>query len=206
MMGPAAKPAKHLILAAALAFVGAGDRALAQDDGSAAAFMQGAVGLSVGVVQRRDYGEGNASRLLLEPVFHSYVPLGDDRMFGRVSVHGGYIWQQPEMPRAVRIEEKDIYGGFALGLVWDGVVVPSLTGGAQVVNRTISFKASDPVDVQKDPISRSETLFGWFAQVGLGVPLLQGRLVFEPFYRHRWFADDPRESWGYGVETTYQLF
>lgn len=168
--------------------------------------MQGAGGLSLGVVNRRDYGEGHSTRILVEPVFHLYFALPPDQLFVRTSLHFGYLWQQPEMPRAVRVEERDLYGGVGVGLLWDWIVIPSLSLGPQLVHRQTQLKTSTPVRVAQDPISRSEQLLGWFVQAGVGVPLLKGLLVFEPFYRYRWFADDARESWGYGLETSVQIF
>jgi hypothetical protein len=171
-----------------------------------AAVFQGAVGMGLGVINRDDYGEGSSSRLLIEPVFHGYLALPIDRLFARGSLHGGYLWQQPEMPRALRIEEKDAYLGLGLGLVWDGLLTVSLSGGPQFVHRKIELRTEGPIEATDDKISRTESMVGWFLQAGVGIPILDGLFVVEPFYRYRWFKDDERESWGYGVEASVQVF
>lgn len=184
-----------------------GDRALAADQGGQSSkFVQGAAGLSVGVLSRRDYGEGTATRLFFEPVFHSYFALPVNQLYARASFQFGYRWQQPEMPQAIRVEETDIYGALGGGLVWDWIVTTSLSGGPEFVRRTITLKTAAPIDVPKDAVSDTEMLLGWYAQTGFGISMLRGFLLFEPFFRYRWFGDDAREGWGYGLETTFQIF
>ena len=183
------------------------DRALAADSGKASSkFVQGAAGLSVGVLNRRDYGEGTATRLFFEPVFHSYFALPVTQLYAKASLQFGYRWQQPEMPQAIRVEETDIYGAFGGGLVWDWILPTSLTGGSEFVRRTITLKTASPIDVPRDEVSDTETLLGWYGQFGFGISMLRGFLLFEPFFRYRWFGDDAREGWGYGLETTFRIF
>ena len=178
--------------------------ALAQTDSSPG--FQLAAGTSLGWLSRRDFGEGYSERIYLEPVVHGYVATPFRNLFFRPSVMFSYIWDQPEMPQALRVEEYDLYLGFGAGLVYDWFVVPSLSLGSQIVRREIRLVTKNAVAVERDRISRSEKLFALYVQLGLGVPLFHGFLVMEPFYRFRYFADDPRESGAYGIEMTLQIF
>jgi hypothetical protein len=168
--------------------------------------FQLAAGTSLGWLSRRDFGEGNSERFYLEPVVHGYFPTPVQHLFLRPSLMASYVWTQPEMPQALRIEETDFYFGLGAGFVYDWVVLPSLSFGAHWVNRSIKLVTKDPVTVENDQISRSENLTALYAQLGLGVPLFEGFLVIEPFYRFRVFLDDERESGAYGIETTLQIF
>jgi hypothetical protein len=169
-------------------------------------FFQGAVGTSFGFVNRRDYGEGDSRRFFLEPAFHAYLALPVDGLFGRGTFHFSYVWQQPEMPQSLRVKEQDLYAGLGMGLVYDWYVIPAVTVGMQFARRDIKIETSAPIQSNGSRISETENLMGYYTQLGVGIPLLHGVMVFEPFYRLRFFPEDEREGAAYGIDVSVQLF
>jgi hypothetical protein len=169
-------------------------------------FFQGAVGANFGFLNRRDYGEGDSRRFVFEPVFHGYLALPVDGLFARGTFHFSYVWQQPEMPQSLRVTERDLYAGLGMGMVYDWHVIPAVTVGMQFVRRDIKIETSVPVRGNGSQMSDTENLIGYFTQLGLGIPLLNGLMVFEPFYRFRFFPEDEREGAAYGIDVSVQLF
>lgn len=164
-----------------------------------------AAGTSLGFSRRADYGEGSSDLFFLEPVVHAYVPTPLERLFVRVSLRASYVWNQNEMPRALRVEENDVYLGLMAGILFDWILVPSLELGGQYIHRAIELKAAEPLTLNVDNISGSETLYAMLIQAGLGIPLFEGVLVLEPFIRQRFIPEDARERVSYGMEVSVQL-
>lgn len=189
------------IIAASFCVVASG-RAVA----AAPALIQGAVGSSFGFFDRRDFGEGNSRRFFLEPLFHAYLGLPVERLFARGTFYFSYVWQQPEMPQSLRVTERDLYAGLGTGLLYDWYVIPAVSVGLQYVRRKIELETAGPIQGGGSQIGGSENLLGYFTQLGVGIPLLHGLLVFEPFYRFRFFPKDEREGAAYGIDVSVQVF
>jgi hypothetical protein len=194
--------AKCLALFAGLASVQVPIHASAEER----SVFQGAVGTSFGFLNRRDYGEGDSRRFFIEPAFHAYLALPVAGLFGRGTFHFSYVWQQPEMPQSLRVTERDLSAGLGMGLVYDWYVIPAVTVGAEFARRDIKIETSTPIQSNGSRISDTENLIGYFTQLGVGVPLLHGLMVFEPFYRFRFFPKDEREGAAYGIDVSVQLF
>lgn len=165
-----------------------------------------ATGLGTGWFRRADFGSGTSERLMIEPVLHAYFPFGDSPWQFKSSVSLSVHFDQQEMPRAIQVKEQDWALGIGAGVAYNWVYVPSITLGAQYVARTIALESQPPVNVAADDISDFENLFGAYVQFGVGVPILEGRILFEPFYRYRRLISDDRDAGAYGVETTWLIF
>jgi hypothetical protein len=76
----------------------------------------------------------------------------------------------------------------------------------QFARRDIKIETSAPVQSNGSRMSDTENLIGYFTQLGVGIPLLSGLMVFEPFYRFRFFPKDEREGAAYGIDVSVQLF
>jgi hypothetical protein len=76
----------------------------------------------------------------------------------------------------------------------------------QFARRDIKIETSAPIQSNSSRISETENLIGYYTQLGVGIPLLHGVMVFEPFYRLRFFPEDEREGAAYGIDVSVQLF
>lgn len=178
-----------------------GPRAAASSEGGFAM----AAGTSLGFSRRADYGEGSSDRFFIEPLVHAYMPTPVERLFVRATLHASYMWDQNEMPQSLRVEESDTYFGLLAGVLFDWVLIPSFELGGQYIHRAIELKGADPITLNVDNISGSETLYAFVIQGGLGIPLFEGLLVLEPFLRQRFIPEDAREGVGYGMEVSVQF-
>lgn len=164
-----------------------------------------ATGVTLAWTVRHDYGEHTWRRFMPESITYFYLPLASS-LYLRTGARLGYAWIQQQMPQAVRIEETDLMISGEAGLLWDWYVVPALSFGAGIDQRTIKLKTEAPVDTAEDDISTKETLPFWDAQLGVGIPIASGRVVLEPFARYWNLKGDDRSHWTFGLETTVGIF
>jgi hypothetical protein len=162
-------------------------------------------GASFGFARRLDFGEGASDRFFIEPLVHAYFPTPLSQLFVRASLHGSYMWDQNEMPQALRVVENDAYIGFQMGLVFDWILVPAFSIGGQYIHRTVDLVVSEPISAQSDRVSGSENIFAFLIQAGLGFPISDGLFVIETFLRQRFIPEDSREGVTYGLELTVQV-
>jgi hypothetical protein len=168
--------------------------------------LQGAAGVSVGWLERRDYGEATRANFIPEVVGYTYLSLGH-RLFLRPGVRIGYSGlSQPDMPAAVAMREHDVAFSAEAGLVFDATVVPSLSVGTGVVARSVSLTTQAPVAAGDEQLSHWEALPMIYSQLGLGLPMWKGKLLVEPFVRTEWLRGDPRSHWRYGLDITVRVF
>jgi hypothetical protein len=162
-----------------------------------------AVGLGAGFQSRADFGTGTRGALATELVAHAYAPLRG-RLHLRAGLRLGLVGlDQAEMPRAVRLEERDLAAGAEVGVVLDGVVVPSFSVGGALVTRFLRLELAPPV---VGGGARTEVLPALHAQLGLGFPVAGGRVVFEPHVRRELVVGDDRIGWRIGADVTVTLF
>lgn len=153
---------------------------------------------------RKDYGEDPYFRFGGELPLYAYIPIAKP-LWLRSGLRLGYTDDQPEMPSAVKIRERDFSYAFEAAAVWDWYLMPSLGFGYGVINRRIDLKTSHKLDVEDDKISGSETLSFWQSQLGLGIPILEGLIVMEPFLRYWNIKSDNRSNWSFGFDLTVQI-
>lgn len=166
-----------------------------------------AAGTALSWLEVQDYGEERRSNFIPELVGYGYWPVLSERWFLRPGLRLGYAGlTQADAPQDLRFEERDVLWSAELGLLYDGVVIPSFTLGGGLLHRWIDVDAASSITVSESQFSRTETL-GWgYAQVGLGIPFAQGTVVLEPFFRAQLTAYDERSYIRYGAELTIQLW
>ena len=165
-----------------------------------------ALGFGLGWTNRADYGKGTFTRFAPEILAQTYTQRIDQNFYARPGLRLSYAWLQPEMPSAVRIEETDFAIAPEIGFLYDWYVVPALTFGAGANLRTLKIKTKSPVVEADAKLSRRETLYFGYVQAAVGLPLLKGFLVVEPYFRYNFYRRDSRIKYGYGVDTTFEIF
>ena len=100
---------------------------------------------------------------------------------------------------------RDVVGATAeVGVVFDGAVVPSLTVGigAGILRHRRAVGAE--VEGSLSPRVAYQGLVKYQAQLGIGLPTLDGRLMLEPFVRLARTGGDPHfEPVQWGLEVTW---
>jgi hypothetical protein len=165
----------------------------------------GAIGLAASWQNKADYGGQTRANFVPELVGFGYVGFEAPHWFLRPGARlalSGLV--QADMPEHLAVHERDLIGQFELGVVYDAVVVPSLTFGLGAMWRRIELETGGAVRAAADNISHHEVLPVASGQLGVGVPL--GGLLIEPFVRYEVVAGDDRLSWRYGVEATVAAF
>lgn len=173
-------------------------------DAQAQPNFQIAAGLSAGWLRREDFGDGSFSRFTPEVIVFGYLPVFDP-VFLRPGLRVSYAWQQPEMPKSVRVEENDLAASAELGVLYESYAIPSLTLGVGYISRKIRLVTEKPVVSVNSDISTRDSLYFASVQAGVGIPLWKGFVVAEPYVRYVLAAGDSRLGLGFGVEVTFQI-
>ena len=161
-----------------------------------------AVGFNLAWTTTQDYGARTFRRLTPEIIGFTYGALPWEEMWWRLGARVGYSSDQPEMPQAVRLEETDTTTLIEAAITRDWYVVPTFAVGGGYDFRKTKVKISAPIDSADDRLNRKETLWMWYAQGGLGLPLLKARILLEPTVRYHTIQYDSRSHWMFGIEMT----
>jgi hypothetical protein len=165
-----------------------------------------ALGVSGGMLRRNDYGDRTRSVFVPEVVGFLYARTPVDRVHLRPGLRLGYArFGSAEMPGAIRFTERDRMLSAELGILYDGVVIPALTGGAGFRLRKVDLTLGRSIDAEAEPISSWEALPTAYAQFALGLPFGATPLVVEPFARFEHIATDDRSQWRFGLDITIEL-
>lgn len=165
-----------------------------------------AIGLSPQWIIRNDYAVGTFHHFSPELSAHFYLPLHISTLFLRSSARYAYSWSQPEMPKSLRLEERDLSFHLEESLLFDGPIIPSLGMGLGVIRRETSLITSAPIVEVDEDISTKTNLFSSYLHLGLGIPVDDGHWVIEPFFRGFYVPSDRRILFAYGVELSLQIF
>lgn len=167
---------------------------------SAAAASPLAVGLAPSTYELSDGTRGFAP----EAFVHTYVSLRPRLVLRPGARIGARGLVQPEMPEGLRITERDFTAQAEAALTFDGTVVPSLTvmGGLDV--RHVGVEG-DGIDVSMSRVRHNELLPYLAVQIGVGLPLANGRWLVEPTIRREFMHGDARVDWRFGLEVSYRL-
>jgi len=164
-----------------------------------------AIGFNLQWMDFLSYGSEVYERFTPEAVAYAYSPVGDD-YFLRAGARIGYSNLQPDMPQSVKVEESDIYGAAEMGLLRDGLLIPTFTVGTGLLRRKVSQEIADPIIITgSNPLSQIQIFPFLYSTVGLGLPFFNGRIVAEMMYRYLWVPQDARMGNAYGVEVTVEL-
>lgn len=161
-----------------------------------------AVGFNLAWTTRQDYGARTFRRLTPEIIAFTYGALPWEAFWWRAGARLGYSTAQPEMPQTVRFEETDTTTLIEAAITRDWYVVPTFAFGGGYDFRRTKVKVSAPIDSADDRLNRKETLWMWYVQGGLGVPLLKARVLLEPTVRYHTIQYDARSHWLFGMEMT----
>ena len=194
------KKQKWIYLIAFLNIICIQSRAQAEEKG-----FHLALGGGLSFYNRQEYGESQFTQLAPEFVTYGYFPIYKKLWF-RPALRLNYSWQQPDMPKALRIEETDFRYMLETGIVFDWIVIPSFSYALGQIYRTTKFNTQFPITYAKDDISGTENIPMSQFQLGLGFPIAKGFIVVEPYGRYTIVQNDKRYGWGYGIEITFQAF
>jgi hypothetical protein len=163
-----------------------------------------AVGASFGFLRQADLGGAVVTQFVPSLVGLAYVNIAP-RVYLRPGVRLGLPGlSQPDAASDAHVEEHGVQGRAEISVLYDAWVVPALTVGTGLERRSIDFVARGTVQ-DSGALDRTEWLGSVYAQAGLGVPLMRGFIVIEPYYRrHHTFSDD-RSSSELGFDITFSL-
>jgi hypothetical protein len=181
--------------------------AVAVASGTARAGASGALGVSVGWLQQRDYGVDTRSAFAPEVVGLLYLPTPRPRIYLRPGLRLGYGGlDHPEMPAALQVREHDLRGLAELSLLRDGGLIPAITVGTGLGYHWASLRVAPPLVGAGHAIAEHQLLPSIYGQVGVGLPFHRGLLVAEPHVRYDHLFGDDRISWRVGLDVTVRLF
>lgn len=170
-------------------------------DGAGFAFRGLSLGAAIGWQVRDDVGPFDRTVLTPELILQGYLATPVDDVFLRVGLRVGYGIEQAESPTSLRFLEHDIGAHFALTLLYDWWVVPTLTVGTGPLIRVLEVSTDVPIDAEND-LSDVSVLFSGYLQIGVGLPIAKGILIIEPFARYEWVPADARILNRFGTDVT----
>lgn len=163
-----------------------------------------ALGASAGFVRQNDLGSAVTTRFVPALVGLAYVNVAP-RLYLRPGARLGIFGlTQPPAASDARIEEHGVQGRAEVGLLYDAWVIPVVAVGTGIERRSIDFATAG--NVQDSGVAdRTEWLGMLYAQAGVGVPLLRGLVVIEPYVRLQHTASDDRSASELGFDVTFAL-
>ena len=136
-----------------------------------------------------------------------YFSTSSPHVFLRPAVRFSYAPSQSfEQPQAVALAERTFKGLGEVAILYNGLLVPALTVHAGWLRQKITLDTNS--FVQKDAhldLSRTENLWQFGLTLGLGLPMAQGRIVIEPFYRLVRIEEDQRQQPQWGVDLSIAI-
>jgi hypothetical protein len=111
-----------------------------------------------------------------------------------------------ERPKAISISEKNYKSALEIGLLFNGPLVPVITVQGALVRRSLELKTNDRIGSDsKHDMNRTEYLWQSGITLGLGLPMMGGDIVVEPFYRFVKIGTDERQDQQWGLDLSYVL-
>jgi hypothetical protein len=163
-----------------------------------------ALGASAGFLRQKDLGGTMTNQFVPSLVGLAYVNVAP-RLYLRPGARLGISGLiQPPAASDAHLEEHSVQGRAELGLLYDAWVIPAIAVGTGIESRDIEFSAAGKVQ-DSGLADRTEWLGSVYAQAGLGVPLLRGFVVIEPYYRLLHTFSDDRSASEFGFDLTFAL-
>jgi hypothetical protein len=136
----------------------------------------------------------------------SYIQLPMERLFLRPGIRFGFDSLPNEgSPQWLNISERTHDGGIEMGIVFDGLLVPSLSWQSHLLARRLTLNTKGLVGSSSNHFPRTEWLSSNSVQLGLGLPIEGGKALIEPFYRKVWIQGDDRQNQRWGVEASWEF-
>lgn len=164
------------------------------------------LGVTFTETQRTDAGPAVSNLSSYEVFTQGYVSLPWDDLFLRPGARIGYERQNSDGSTSpIRLFESTYKAGAECAFVYNGIVVPAITVQGFVLSRTLKLTQPDNVNSSASLMSRSEWLFSSALSLGVGIPIQDGRLLLEPFYRFVHIDGDARSRHSFGFDLSLAL-
>jgi len=164
------------------------------------------VGLGISSGDRLDAAHMRASLYDASFFVQTYAPSLVERFYLRPGIRFGYeTTAEAEPPQAVHINERTYKSGVECALLYDWLMIPAISLQGNLLRRTLQLQTAAPIVQGLDAISSSEWLWETSLSFGLGLPIAQGAVVIEPFYRRRWIQRDSRQTSQWGLDVSAAL-
>jgi hypothetical protein len=164
------------------------------------------LGASIGVAERSDVGNLTTRLHQAELVAQGYLKLPREALFLRPGFRLGYEYTPyPDDPQSVRIDENTWNGTLELALLYEGFLIPSLTLQSSLLARRLKLATRGNINMEASGLPPIEWMGANAVAFGLGLPIADGRLIVEPFYRIVWIRGDDRRNGQWGLEATWAV-
>jgi hypothetical protein len=160
------------------------------------------IGIGYGVSNQLDTSNVEVQVPGIEAFGQGYVPLPMENLFLRPTIRFGY--EKPDRKddsQSLAIKESSLKSLLELGIVHDGLLVPTISIQAGMIRRILTLQTASPIALAGgSSLTRNEHLWNFGLTLGLGLPVLDGRIILEPYYRFVRIEKDLRQSSQVGVE------
>jgi hypothetical protein len=164
------------------------------------------LGVTFAETQRTDAGPAVSNLSSYEVFTQGYLSLPWDGMFLRPGARIGYERQNSDGSISpIRLFESTYKAGAEFAFVYNGIVVPAITVQGFVLSRTLKLSKPENVNSNASLMSRNEWLYSSALSLGVGIPIQDGRLMLEPFYRFVHIDDDARRRHSFGFDVSLAL-
>jgi hypothetical protein len=132
-----------------------------------------------------------------------YGQLGPS-FFHKIGGRIGIDLIQPEMPNALRIEERDYRFLVEGALIWNLYLPLSLGVGTGLLHRSTKLVLRDSIEAAiDDPITDRSNLGILTVQLGVGMPIEGGIMLLEPYFRYVKISKDTRQLFELGFDFSF---
>lgn len=164
------------------------------------------IGAAFSVSNRNDGSDVYTKVQHYELCSQSYIQLPFERIFLRPGIRLGFDHIPDEgAPQWLSISERTFEGGLELGIIFDGLLVPSISWQSHLLARRLTLKTGGLVHSGSGHFPRTEWLNSNAVNLGLGLPIEGGKVLVEPFYRRVWVKGDERQSERWGIEASWEF-
>jgi hypothetical protein len=164
------------------------------------------LGVAIAGAERTDAGSTTSQINEYESFAQSYVSLPWNGFYIRPGVRLGFGHQNADGPQnPIRIFETTYKAGAEFALIFSGIVIPSVSLQGFILNRTLKLSRPDNVSNTANLMNRTEWLNARAITLGLGIPIADGRVIVEPFYRFVHIYGDERQDHLVGLDLSVSL-
>jgi hypothetical protein len=164
------------------------------------------LGIAVAGGERTDAGFTTSNISEYEIFTQGYLQLPFDNVFLRPGARLGFGYNDSDGPsNPIRIFETTYKAGAELALLYSGIVVPTFSIQGFVLNRALKLSLPDNVTTNSNLMNRTEWLYSNTVSLSVGIPVFDGRVLIEPFYRLVNIDNDFRQDDLFGCEFSVSM-